>query len=129
MCQNSSIPFEQIIQSLMGLLEEQGYCAAVLARNRRISEVMRDFLKKNKSDSYTEDTGKAFIEFCNTHDVSTEMKDNATLFTQHLDAILWGEKIPISFMPEGNYVLPDGLEMLFLVHRIASRKIRKRRFW
>lgn len=112
MCQNNSIPFQQAIQSLMGLLEEQGYCAAVLARNRRISEVMRDFLKKNKSDSYTEDTGKAFIAFCKTHDVSTETRDNAVLFTQRLDAILGGEKIPIIFMPEENYVLPDGLEML-----------------
>lgn len=112
MCQNNSIPFEQVIQSLMQLLEEQGYSAAVLARNRRISEVMRDFLRKNKSDSYAEDTGKAFVEFCKTHDVSTETRNNAVLFTQRLNAVLEGEKIPISLMPEEKYVLPDGLKIL-----------------
>ena len=63
MCQNNSVPFEQVIQSLMQLLEGQGYCVAVLARNRRISDEMRGFLRENKSDFYTEDTGRAFVEF------------------------------------------------------------------
>ena len=58
MCQNNSVPFEQVIQSLMQLLEGQGYCVAVLARNRRISDEMRGFLRENKSDFYTEDTGR-----------------------------------------------------------------------
>lgn len=112
MCQNNSMPFEQVIQSLMQILEGQGYSAAVLARNRRISEVMRAFLRKNKSDSYTEDTGKAFVEFCKTHDVSTETRNNAVLFTQRLNAVLEGKKIPICLMPEEKYVLPDGLKIL-----------------
>lgn len=112
MCQNNSVPFEQVIQSLMQLLEGQGYCVAVLARNRRISDEMRGFLRENKSDFYTEDTGRAFVEFCKTHDVSSETKNNAALFTQRLNAILRGEKLPICLMPEENYVLPDGLKIL-----------------
>lgn len=112
MCQNNSMPFEQLIQSLMQFLEEQGCSSAALARNRRTSGMMRDFLKRNNFNSYTEDTGEAFIEFCKTHDVPKEIRNNAVLFTKRLNAALQGKKIPISPAPEEKYVLPAGLKIL-----------------
>ena len=88
MCPNDSVPWEQIIQVLVQQLENQGYSTAALAKNRRISDVMKSFLFKNGSTHYTEDIGSAFVDFCKKHNVSTEVKNYAALFIQRLNSIL-----------------------------------------
>lgn len=112
MCKNNSVPLEQIIQTLMQQLEDQGYSSSALAKNRRISAVMRSFLAENDLTDYSKDTGSAFVDFCKGHDESAEVKKYAALFVQRLDSILDGKDIPAVFMKGETIILPDGLETL-----------------
>lgn len=117
MCPNDSVPWEQIIQVLVQQLENQGYSTAALAKNRRISDVMKSFLLENGSTHYTEDIGSAFVDFCKKHKVSTEVKNYAALFIQRLNSILEDKELPTTLMPKEKFYLPDSLEILLDAYR------------